>query len=176
MSVLKSLPPLPRPSRADRTLLPAALTALLVSGVALLLALPAVEPLPEGGAVPPLRLAPLAVASAPVDPLIATRTLFSPARNDSAVTAQGSTAVAAPLGGARIAGVTIVRGRARVFVAAPDGKVRALVPGSVYLGWQLAGVGSDSVRFRRGGEALTLAIGSTAAPPAPGEASEEETK
>lgn len=176
MSALKSLPPFPRPSRADRTLLPAALAALLAVSVVALLVLPTALELPEAGLVAPLRLPPLIVATAPADPSIAARTLFTPTRSDSGVARPGATPTVAPLplGGARIVGTSSVGGRARVFVEATNGKVRALGLGSVYLGWRLSRVGSDSVEFGRGGQRLRLTVGAAAAAPAATEAASEE--
>ena len=175
MSALKPPLPLPRPSAADRTRLPAALTALLIAGWGVLLALPGVEPLPDGGPVAPLRLPVLADAGVRLDPVIVQRTLFSPTRRDDAgVAAPGAgVAVAAPLGGARIAGVAISPGRARVFVVAPDGKTASLARGAVYQGWQLVAVGLTTVRFARAGDHLDLAVGSVAARAKPAETPEE---
>lgn len=180
MSALKLLLPFPRPRRADHTRLPAALSALLAAGVVLLFALPATEALRDDIVVAPLRLPPLNIATTAADPSIAARTLFTPTRSDSVGSsgsgrgAAGVVAAPLPLGGARIAGVSIVGGRTRVFVEAPGGKVRAVGRGSAYLGWRLAGVGGDSVEFRRGGERLRLVVGATAAAPAAPEADSEE--
>ena len=182
MSVLKYLPPFPRPSRAERTLLPAALTALLAVGCVLLLVLPVDQPLPDGGAVVPLRLAPLNVVTPPADPRIAANTLFTPARNDIGVaSASTPVAVAVPLGGAVLAGITSIGARRTAFVTAPGGTARALVTGSVYLGWQVAAIDSDSVVFVRSGDRLTLAVGRAGAgaePPATDapDSSEEEIR
>ncbi len=168
MSALKPLLP-PRPSAADRTLLPAALTALLAAGLVVLVALPSPVPLPEGGAVTPLRLPPLADNAVVADRIVVQRTLFSPTRRDDAGVANpGSGAAAAePLGGARVAGVALSPGRARVFLIAPDGRIAALAPGNVYQGWQLLAVSRTAVRFGRDGDRIDLTVGSVAGRPKP---------
>ncbi len=167
MSALKPLPLPPRPSRADRTWLPAALSALLATGLAVLIVLPNAEPLPEGGFVAPLRLPRLEPGVPLTDPVIVQRTLFSPTRrNDTgAKTVDGSTVIIAPLGGARVAGVTLSPGRSRVFMVAPSGKLSTLGPGSLYEGWQVAAVSTASVVFVRNGERLNVAVGGVAVRP-----------
>ena len=174
MSTLKLLPP-PRPSAADRTLLPAALTALLAAGLVVLVMLPSTAPLPEGQAVAPLRLPPLNDPAVWSDPIIVQQTLFSPTRrSDGAAASPGTGAAAAePLGGARIAGIAISPGRTRVFVMAPDGTVAALAPGAIYHGWRLVGANPAEVRFARGSERLDLAAGAAAARTKPVEATDE---
>jgi|GEM_PF-1816394 len=167
MSALKPLPLPPRPSRADRTRLPAALSALLVAGLAVLVALPGAEPLPDSGIVAPLRLPRLDAGVPLTDPIIVQRTLFSPTRrNDPGAGIVGGEAViAAPLGGARVAGVALSPGRSRVFMVGPSGKVSTLGPGSLYEGWRLTAVNTTSVQFVRNGERLNVAVGGIAARP-----------
>ncbi len=173
MSTLTLLPP-PRPSAADRTLLPAALTALLAAGLVVLVALPNGAPLPEQQPVAPLRLPPLNDPAIWSDPIVVQRTLFSPTRrSDGGAASPGSGAAAEPLGGARIAGIAISPGRTRVIVTAPDGTVATLAPGAVYHGWRLVGANPAEVRFARGSERLDLAAGAAAARTKPVEATAE---
>ncbi len=67
--------------------------------------------------------------------------------------------VRSPLDGAYPAGVVRVRGAARLVLQTPDGKSVSLRPGQSWQGWRLISIGADDVRFRRGGENVTLAFG-----------------
>lgn len=152
MSILK-FPPLsllvPRPRRASRTLLPAGAAAALALLAALQIgwSRPALLPLPE--AITPVRLPAVFLPPLPVP--VAGRALFGA----GPVTA----AVAQPLNVARAAGVARQGGRALAFLQGADGRVTTIGLGQSYAGWQWVGIGVDGLRFRRGGESATLALG-----------------
>ena len=150
--------PIPRPERAEGTVL-AALLALLL---ALMLVAQFVLPVerPAAPAVPPVaaRAAPVAVAAASADPLLQSRSIFRPTRLGGAG-AGGAGVPAGPLDGASPVGVIKVRGAARLILQTPDGKTVTLRPGQSWQGWRLVVIGADTVRFVRGGEQVTLAVG-----------------
>jgi hypothetical protein len=52
-----------------------------------------------------------------------------------------------------------VRGAARLVLQTPNGESVTLRPGQSWQGWRLISIGTDDVRFRRGGENVTLALG-----------------
>lgn len=179
MSALKSPVSIPLPRRADRTLLPAALLALLVLLLAVQLLLPSAVALPDAGLARPLRLPPLVVAPRPADPLIALRPLFAPGRSETFE--PGVANKAAPLEGARAVGVITTRGGAsRLFLQAADGSIVRLAPGNSYRGWRLVRIGPAEAQFIRGAASVTLPITASAppvsAPPATAEEPEEETE
>ncbi len=156
---------IPRPERAEGTVL-AALLALLL---ALMLAAQFVLPVerPAAPAVPPVAVrAPAVTASAATaDPALARRSIFQPTRlAGSAETG----AAAGPLDGASPVGVIKVRGAARLILQTPDGKTVTLRPGQSWQGWRLAAIGTDDVRFERGAERVTLAVGAAASSNYPG--------
>ena len=165
MSVLKFQLPIPPPRRADATLLPAALAALLGLLLVVQLALPSPVELPEVELTPPIRLRPLPVVPAVADPAIVARPIFAPGRREFVAPAGGAAADrAAPLEGARPVGVLTVRGAARVFLQAPDGRVEVVGRGGGYRGWTVTDIGSGRIAVRRGGERATLAVTASAPP------------
>lgn len=176
MSVLKFPARIPPPRRADGTLLPAALVALLGLLLGLQLALPSPIVLPESGVSRPLRLAPLAPRPVVVDPQITQRPLFAPNRRETVSAAgPGVAAKAAALAGARVVGVVTVRGQARIFLAAPDGRISAVGLGGRYRGWRLVRIDGSQLTVARGAETAILGVGAAAAvPPAPAETEPEE--
>ena len=52
-----------------------------------------------------------------------------------------------------------MRGAARLVLQTPGGGSVTLRPGQSWQGWRLLAIGSDEVRFARGGETVTLALG-----------------
>lgn len=148
---------IPRPERAEGTVLAALLAVLL----AVMLATQAILPQdrPTAPDVPPagLRAATAQFAAISPDPVLARRSIFQPTRIAGASGAGGLSA--GPMGGAYPAGVVRVRGAARLVLQTPDGKSVTLRPGQSWQGWRLIGIGRDDVRFRRGGETVTLALG-----------------
>jgi hypothetical protein len=152
-----SLPPIPRPERAEGTVLAALLSVLLGLMLVAQLVLPAERPaLPD---VPPAGLRgkaePIAAVSA--DPVLARRSIFQPVRLAGGEGAGG--APAGPLGGASPAGIVRVRGAARLILQTPDGGSVTLRPGQSWQGWRLTAIGRDEVRFARGTETVTLGLG-----------------
>jgi len=159
--------PVPIPRRADRTLLPATLAALLVLSFVLQLMSPVQLALPEVGIVAPFRLLPTKLGVVVADDEILARPLFNPTRREGAD--PGVVDSAAPLEGARAVGVITARGVVRVFLQAPDGQVTTLGPGSSYRGWRFMRVSGGQLVFNRGGETLTLPISASAPPITPGQ-------
>ncbi|WP_073975313.1 hypothetical protein [Erythrobacter donghaensis] len=147
---------IPRPERAEGTVLAALLALLLALMLAAQFVLPAERPDPP--AVPPAGsgAASVAIAAVSADPALAARALFRPTRL-AASSAEG--APSGPLGGASAAGIVRVRGAPRLILQTPDGKSVTLRPGQSWQGWRLVGIGTDSVRFARGGESVTLGLG-----------------
>lgn len=151
------LPRIPRPERAEGTVLAALLALLLM----LLLAAQAILPQdrPTAPDVPPAALrtgnAQFAVVSP--DPVLSRRSIFQPTR----IARSGGEAGApsGPLDGAYPAGVVRVRGAARLVLQTPDGNSVTLRPGQSWQGWRLISIRGDEVRFRRGGENVTLGLG-----------------
>jgi len=92
------------------------------------------------------------------DPVLARRSMFRPNRRVSAGPDAAGMAIG-PLGGAVPAGIVRVRGTARLVLQTPDGKSVTLRPGQSWQGWRLIGIGNDEVRFRQGGETITLGLG-----------------
>jgi hypothetical protein len=158
------------PRRADRTLLPAGLAALLLALFVAQWFLPATSAPPVALPVATtgrIGAPPAAPPSADPGPVLA-RPLFAPRRPMN----PGAGVAASPLGGAVVAGSIAVRGRPMAIVRAPDGAVRRLPIGGMLAGWRLAALDPGGARFRKGGETLTMAYGA-AAPPAG--ASEDDT-
>lgn len=148
------------PSRADQTLLPAALTVVLTvllifqlfappGGVASATALPGAV----GRAIAP-TLDAQAIDYRVADPLILSDALFDPARAGSL----GGSAVVGPIGGALPVGIIRSQGVARVVMQQSDGKPLSLRIGQTYRGWRLAGIGEDTIAFFRDGRTLRLPI------------------
>lgn len=156
---------IPRPERAEGTVLAALLALLLALLLAAQFALPAERP--EAPAVPPpgRGAASGAIAAVSADPALAGRALFRPTR------LAGGSAAGVPIGpldGASPVGVIKVRGAARLILQTPGGKTVTLRPGEAWQGWRLIAIGTDEVRFVRGGERVTLAVGETASNDYPG--------
>lgn len=173
MCVLKSPVSFPPPRRADRTLLPAALTALLTVLLVGQFLLPSAVELPDAPFVRPLRLAPLVVPRVTVDPAFLARPLFAPNRRDDAGTTEVSKA--SPLEGARAVGIISTRRAARVFLQAPDGTVSRIAIGGVYRGWRLVRI-TPNPTFVRGIETAVLPVVASAPPVAPAVAEAEQTE
>jgi hypothetical protein len=160
MSDLTSLPPIPRPERADGTVLAALLAALLALLVAAQFLLPPDRPAPPE--VPPaaLRLGPVAFSAISADPVLSRRSIFQPTRLAGSG-ANGSAMPSGPLDGATPAGIVRVRGAARLVLQTPGGRSVTLRPGQSWQGWRLTRIGNDEVRFVRGTETVTLGLGAT---------------
>lgn len=172
MSALKFPVPIPPPRRAERTLLPAALSALLALLLAVQLALPWSSELPDAGVGRPLRLEPLPVVTPRADPEIARRPLFAPNRRETPVAGTGDTSAA--LGGARVVGVVARRGAALVFIQAPDGRVSRVGIGQFHDGWRIVRANSAGVTVARGTERAVVPIGASAPPAQPRPATSED--
>lgn len=172
MCVLKLPVSIPLPRRADRTLLPAALMALLAVVLVGQLLMPSAVELPDAPIVRPLRLAPLVVPGVTVDPEILARPLFAPNRRDDA---GPDVSKASPLEGARAVGIVSIRGAARVFLQAPDGTVSRIGIGGVYRGWRLVRI-TPNPTFVRGIETAVLPVTASAPPAAPAVAEPEQTE
>lgn len=168
---------LPPPRRADRTILPAALAALLVVMVAAQMTLTGDVDLPEAGAVGGVGAgAPIArPPRVAIPPVLGARSVFAP-DGVASLADGGEGAVAAPpdpLGGAVIAG-TVRVGRARYAIVQAPGGASARVPlGGRINGWRLIGFAEGGVRLLRGGERMTAMFGGRATP-APQAATPEE--
>lgn len=163
MFALKYQAPLPRPSRADGTALPALLAALLAVMVVLQFALPPAEDpifVPGRAAAPKLTAEGLSLSLA--DPVILRSALFAPGR------ARGSSAAGGigPLDGARFVGVVRGRGFARAVLQGADGEATSVSMGGDYRGWRLVSLGNDNAVFIRDGIRHRAAIASGAIEPA----------
>jgi hypothetical protein len=148
------------PARADGTLLPAALVALLgtMALVQLVLTdpvdLPATGPIGGGGAQAALA----DPGSRGVPPAFAERALFSPTALPGAAGAAGAAQAADPLGGAAILGLVGV-GRARYLVVQVAGSTRRVAIGGTVAGWRVIGVSDSAALLARGRERLTRPFG-----------------
>jgi len=147
---------IPRPERAEGTVLAALLAALLVVMLIAQGLLPPDRPVVAD--LPPVILRAGDVAAAPVtaDSVLARRSIFQPTRLAGA---DGGAGPAAPLDGAIPAGVIRVRGAARLVLQTPEGNSITLRTGQSWRGWRLVRIGSDEVRFARGSETVTLGLG-----------------
>lgn len=147
---------IPRPDRAEGTVLAALLVLLLAAMLLVQLVLPQERPLQPNVPRAAMRAGPMQIAAVSADPALARRSIFQPtplANPDGAGVPTG------PLGGAVPAGIVRVRGAARLLLQTPDGTSVTLRPGQSWQGWQLTRIGSDDVSFRRGGESVTLGLG-----------------
>ncbi|MEO0057732.1 MAG: hypothetical protein RIT17_1205 [Pseudomonadota bacterium] len=162
-----SLPPIPRPERAEGTVLAALLAVLLGLMLVTQVLLPAERP--DAPDVPPagLRSAPVTIAAVNADPALARRSIFQPVRIAGA---DNAGVPAGPLDGATPAGIIRVRGAARLVLQTPGGGSVTLRPGQSWRGWQLAAIGRDTVRFARGAETITLGLGADTQTSYPGSA------
>ena len=144
MFALKFPALLPRPNRADRSVLPALLTALLALMVGLQFFLPEeAEPqfLPGRAVVPIVggQASPLFLA----DPAIVNNALFAPGRG------RGKTAAIGPLDGATFVGVVRGKGFARAVLQQPDGQAVSVPVGGSYRGWRLISLVNANATFMR---------------------------
>ena len=158
MFVLTLLPPIPRPERADGTVLAALLATLLALLMVAQFLLPSDRPAaPE---VPPAALQTVSVAIAAIspDPALARRSIFQPTRLAGG-SAEGAGVPGGPLDGAAPAGIVRVRGAARLVLQTPSGGSVTLRPGQSWQGWRLLAIGTEEVRFARGSETVTLGLG-----------------
>lgn len=160
---------IPRPERAEGTVLAVLLAALLAVMLCAQLVLPRERPALAD--VPPVAARQPApqIAAISADPVLSRRSIFQPTRLAGAG-GQAAAAPAGPLEGAVPAGIVRVRGAARLLLQTPDGQSVTLRPGQSYRGWRLVSIGSNNVRFRRGGEAITLGLGAATSYSYPGSA------
>jgi hypothetical protein len=172
MFALKFPVRIPPPRLAERTLLPAALVALLGVLLVVQFVLPSAVELPEASIARPLRLLPIDVRRVLPDPEVLLRPLFAPGRRENPVA--GTADPMAPLEGARAVGLITGRGGARAFLQAPDGKVTAVSLGGRYRDWRLVRIGPDKLLFIRGAESATIAI-TASVPPVAAQADATET-
>lgn len=149
---------MPRPDRAEGTVLAALLAVLLALMLAAQLLLPQNRPATPD--VPPagLRAGPVRVAAVSPDPVLSRRSIFQPTRIGSGGS-NGAGVPSGPLDGATPAGIVRVRGAARLVLQTPGGTAVTLRPGQSWQGWRLLAIGTDQVRFARGGETVTLGLG-----------------
>jgi hypothetical protein len=158
MSGLMSPLRIPRPERAEGTVLAALLAVLLGVMLCAQAVLPQDRPaLPDVPAVAARASTPQ-IAAVSADPVLARRAIFQPTRLAGAG-ADAAGVLAGPLDGAVPAGIVRVRGAARLVLQTPDGKSVTLRPGQSYRGWRLSRIGTDEVRFMRGAESVTLSLG-----------------
>ena len=151
---------LPRPSRAEATLLPAVLGGSLALMAALQFALPVEDELPVSTAATVRRLvAPLETSRAVADPVILANALFSPARIGKQSDAKSDTG---PMDGARVVGSVQTRGFARALLQTSDGSAVTVAVGGRYRGWRLIGLNPTNAIFRRGGVTLPMPFGAGA--------------
>jgi hypothetical protein len=149
---------IPRPERAEGTVLAALLAVLLAVLLGAQFLLPSDRP--AAPAVPAMtaRQATPQVTLVAADPVLGRRAMFQPTRLAGAGSDAEGMAVG-PLGGAVPAGIVRVRGAPRLVLQTADGKSVTLRSGQSWQGWRLIGIGNDEVRFRRGGETITLGLG-----------------
>jgi hypothetical protein len=163
MFALKYQAPLPQPSRADGTALPALLSALLAVMVLLQFALPPAEDpifVPGRAATPQLTAEGLSLSLA--DPVILRSALFAPGRARGQTSAAGT----GPLDGARFVGVVRGRGFARAVLQTAEGEAASVSVGTSYHGWRLISLRNDNAVFIRDGIRHTAIIGRGANAPA----------
>lgn len=161
-----SLVPIPRPERAEGTVLAALLAVLLALMLVTQVLLPAERPaLPD---VPPaaLRAGPTTIAAVSADPVLARRAIFQPVQTGGS--RNGGAGPSAPMGGAVPAGIVRVRGAPRLVLQTPGGGSVTLRPGQSWRGWRLTAIGRDEVRFARGTETITLGLGAATQTSYPG--------
>ena len=168
MSNLKPRFRLPRPSRADGTLLPAACAGALVAMAGLQLALTGEVDLPDAGwsgggarAVLP------AIPAPPVPSGLQRDTIFDPARTGDAPDA---TANERPGGGLVVAGTITRRGRTLAIMQAPGGGITYLAPGGRIAGMRLLALPAQGALFETKGQRGLVPYGS--APPLSADAAE----
>lgn len=161
------------PARADRSLLPAALTAVLALAAVAQIALPSAAELPDAAVPthhPRWTLPEVGEPVVPVAQLAAQGSLFTPTRIGAAgaAVAGGGTGATAPkpvphgpLAGAFVLGAGRVGGHAWVLIRAPGGPALRLTPGASYRGWRLMRIDSDAAEFRQGGARRRFVYGST---------------
>jgi hypothetical protein len=159
---LKYQAPLPRPSRADGTALPALLAAVLAAMVALQFVLPQEE---SRSAVPHRSVVRRTVTGGPslsiADPILLRDALFAPARG------RGKSAGAGPLDGAVFVGVVRGRGFARAVLQEADGGAASVSLGGKYHGWKLVSLDDANAVFIRDGirHSAPIARGAIASAP-----------
>jgi hypothetical protein len=157
--------PLSLPRRADGTVLPAVMTALLAMVFAAqLFWASAEEDLPPVLAVSAARanFGVPAVAPVAVPQSIFERPLFAP-RQSLALAAAAAAAAPPALGGAVVAGTATIRRQTTAVVRRPDGSVANIAIGGVVGGWRLVALGQEGAVFVKGRERLRVAYGAQAA-------------
>jgi hypothetical protein len=152
---LPALPP--RPSRADQTLLPALLAAVLVLMVALQFAMPVDKEMPAAvRRVVPARLAQTPLSLVVPDPVILRSALFSPSR--AARGGGANVAASGPLDGAIVVGMVRGRGFARAVVQERDGNAVSVPVGGRYRGWRLVALTSGNAVFSQDGKRVVMSF------------------
>lgn len=168
--MLKLRFPLPRPTRANRSVLPACCAAVLAAAIGVQLALTGAVELPQrgwsgGGA----RWTMPEIGAVPVDPTLRAVPIFAPDRTSVTGAAAG-----APLGGAVVAGSVSVRGQVHAILQKGDGSIVRLPLGGRFAGMRLIGLSGDGATFLAGGKPLRVPFGATAVAPANQAEIEEE--
>jgi hypothetical protein len=160
---LKLRSPLAKPTRANRSLVPAICAVALTAMLALQLGLTRGVDLPEtgwsgGGARSQLP----EIAGQFVPPILKQQSIFSPTRTAQVA---GVVAVVLPLNGAVVAGMISVRGRSYAVIQQPGGTIVRLPIGGRYAGWRLRNLSADGAVFDRGSKRLPLSFGAIPAQP-----------
>jgi hypothetical protein len=150
MFVLKYQAPLPRPSRAEGTALPALLTVVLVAMLVLQFILPDEDALvdPPRRTIMP-RPSSDGVSIAIADPVLFSASLFAPSRGRGKMA--DKVAGKGPLDGATFVGVVRGQGFARAVLQEPGGGSASVALGSRYRGWRLVSLTNATAIFSRNG-------------------------
>lgn len=157
--------PLSLPNRADGTLLPGILVALLAAALGVQLWAANAEPdLPPVLAVGATRLVTAIPTIAPVKAarVIFDRPLFAPRQAMTAATGFGQPLV---LGGASVAGMVSVRGRSYAVIRRANGEVSNLAIGGLVNGWRLVSLRADGAAFVKDSVRQDIAYGAAAIRP-----------
>lgn len=159
MYALKFRAPLPLPNRADRSVLPAFLTLILLALMAFQFFIP---PADEAQIIPGRAVIPVAkdlpVKLVRADPVIVDKPIFTPVRADAAAEDAG------PFDGAKFAGVVRGRGFARAVMQLADGEAKSVNVGGAFLGWRLVRLTDEEATFSREGIEYVAQIGGVSKP------------
>ncbi len=159
---------MPAVPRASLPLFPALCALMLALGLIVQAFVPVATPLPDVGpsrARPP-RIAAAFASPAVPNPIIATQTLFTPARRIIAAGATrqhaGATTPTDPFAGSQLLGTARAGGFAVALLRDTLGRQRSIRVGERIGLWRVIGIGRDGVRFAQGATRKTLGVGETA--------------